>query len=104
MKITKRVSVGFSEDDFYIVKGRAKELKLSMSAYLRMKAFASAPQFIPSSNPLPRLNRPPRPPIQVDTIRGNMVHVIIELKEKLANRRKIVDSYEEEILREVEIK
>ena len=100
MKITKRVSVGFSEDDYFIMKGRAKEARLTMSAYIRSRLFTI--QY--AQQPLPALNRPPQPPVKMDITRGNMVHVIIELKQKLSERRKIVDSYEEDLANEVGIK
>lgn len=73
----------------------------SRSGLIRYKLFAERVQ---QYTPQTTLNRPPLPPVKMDATRGNMVHVIIELKEKLAERKKIVDNYEEELLKEVEIK
>ena len=63
MKRTERISVGLTKDEKAIIRGRAAESHLTMSAFIRNLVLTERrQQYIPSQNPLPRLNRPPRTP------------------------------------------
>ena len=102
MKRTERIAIALTKVEKAQIRLEAADLHISMSALIRMRVFAKPVQYAQQYTPTKRIL--PSIPGAIDTIRGNMVHVIIELKEKLSDRRKIVDSYEEDLLREVEIK
>ena len=97
---TERIGIALTKEEKAHIRIEAADLHISMSAFIRMKVFAKPVQYIHQSTK----RQLPTIPGAMDMTRGNMVNVIVELKGVLVTRKKIIDDYEEALLREVEIK
>ena len=81
MKRTERIAIALTKEEKAEIRYNASILHISMSAYLRMKAFAKPVQgYTYRETPLPRLKRPPLPP-KINTVKGLMIR---ELKDVLS--------------------
>lgn len=114
MKITKRVSVGFSEDDYFIIKGWSKESRETMSGLIRRLIFApqrTQHQYTPQKRRLPSI--PGAIKVDLNYVERDkfvadnptlMIDFSIEMKLKMKERKNKIDSYEENLADEVGIK
>ena len=55
---SERISVGLTKEEKARIRIEASDLHISMSALFRMRVFAPV-QYVPQTQRLPRLNRPP---------------------------------------------
>ena len=101
MKRTERIAIALTKEEKARIRIEASDLHISMSALFRMRVFTQPVQYVPQQQ---KRRLPTIPGTLLDMTRGNMINVLVELKGVLVTRRKIVDSYEEDLLREVEIK